>query len=157
LAGNVNTQVTVNGNVAANNTGVLSSYGSKVVVEGAITAPRYVVLLDTISGSTISEVVKSASQNDPLSLRLSFKQYSGGDPLSWVWVGNNPQRTVPTETPNTGDPVATAAATAVASLLLLATMTLLAAALVSTRKRNDNSCDNSWDNSWGRFSRVIWQ
>jgi hypothetical protein len=82
-------EVTINGNITSTDVigvGVFSAYGSKVTVNGTITAPRYVVLLDTTVPSGWSEINRSITSNDATSSINGYLQYSGGDPLSWVWV-----------------------------------------------------------------------
>ena len=126
------TTVTVNGSITAKDTGVLSSNGSKVIVNGTITAPRYVVLRN-MAGGAGGLIIKTAAQNDTSSSRAGYKQYSGGDPLSWVWVANNPAGTPPTvRTPGTTTP---ATGDTVAMLLPMATFTLLLVAFVNSKKR----------------------
>jgi hypothetical protein len=81
--------VIINGNITSTDAigvGVFSAYGSKVTVNGTITAPRYVVLLDTTVPSGWSEINRSITSNDATSSVNGYLQYSGGDPLSWVWV-----------------------------------------------------------------------
>jgi hypothetical protein len=82
-------EVTINGNISSTDAvgvGVFSAYGSKVTVNGTITAPRYVVLLDTTVPSGSGEINRSITSNDATSSINGYLQYSGGDPLSWVWV-----------------------------------------------------------------------
>jgi hypothetical protein len=82
-------EVTINGNITSTDAigvGVFSAYGSKVTVNGTITAPRYVVLLDTTVPSGSGEIDHSITSNDATSSISGYLQYSGGDPLSWVWV-----------------------------------------------------------------------
>ena len=63
--------------------GVWSGIRGKVTVDGTITAPEYIAFHDTGTGN--SSYV-TANDYDASSSKPGFLQYTGGNPLSWVWV-----------------------------------------------------------------------
>ena len=84
----VNGNVTMAGDMPA--AGVFCTEGSTVTVGGTITAPYYICLDSKyflyLSNGDLSGFL-TADDYDAISTKSGFLQYSGGNPISYVWVG----------------------------------------------------------------------
>ena len=115
---NLEGDITVSGPSAE--AGVFSMEGAEVTVDGTITAPQYIAFY--VSGTGTYYV--GDTDYDLASSKPGFLEYTGGDPLSWVWV-----RGTPTALPRAGDNAAIWALTIVSLLSLMGTV------LVTMRRR----------------------
>ena len=148
----VGATINIDGNVTAKGTdaiGAWAEWGSKITIEGKISAPIYISFgdLSNDGGTTFYTVNKTKAENDATSKKSGYMQYSvsyvenGVDITDYVWVGNkavgpgnNDEPADTTTVPGTGDTVALMGG---ASALMLALMG--AGALLIARRRQTSS------------------
>lgn len=85
-----NAKITVAGNVKGSAFGVHADIGAQATVNGTITAPMYI---------DINGTAKTINDKDATSSKTGYFQYSGGTPISYVWV-KDPSYRPPNPSPN---------------------------------------------------------
>ncbi|MCL2137446.1 MAG: hypothetical protein FWH40_08040 [Coriobacteriia bacterium] len=129
--------INVNGDIKAvgsGSVGVLSAYEARVTVEKTITAEKYIVLVDVTQGNVDEwmEFVYTAENYDPTTQKAGYRQYSGVEPVSYVWVRYTPEEGTTITTPATGDSLGAIAVSVSSLITIVGTATLVERRRLST-------------------------
>jgi len=77
-------EVTIKGNVNSATAGVFVTDGGKVIIDGVMTVAEGSPYVKFKNGGEI--ITKNIDEYDSASQKSGYRQYSGGNPVSYVWV-----------------------------------------------------------------------